>query len=77
MSDHPLRRIAKKPENWPQKSRARMEEKGTVGSLTKIAHAAGYPSPLGYAHHVMANKEHEPAKVIKKANWAVNMNKGK
>lgn len=50
-----------------------MEKKGTVGSLTRMAHRAGYSSPLAYARKIK-NDPHASGKAKKKANWAVNIN---
>jgi hypothetical protein len=61
---------------FAKKSVARMKKKGTVGSLTKIAKSHGYSSALPFAHHVMADKKDFSPKVVKKSNWAVNINKG-
>lgn len=61
---------------WAQKATKKMEQKGTKGSLTKAAHGAGYDSPLSYAHHIMSSKKASP-KMKAKANFAVNINKGK
>jgi hypothetical protein len=65
----------KKPKKWAQKASEKMEEKGTVGSFTKIAHSAGYDSPLEYARHVMAAPEKFDPSTVKKANFAKNINK--
>lgn len=60
---------------WAQKAEKRMEEKGTKGSLTKAAHAAGYDSPLAYARHIKSNKDEYSPKMRKKANFATNINR--
>jgi hypothetical protein len=61
-------------EKWASKSRERMEEKGTVGSFTKWAHSRGYSKPIEAARHVMAHKDKYSPSIVKKANWARNMN---
>lgn len=65
-----------KTKKWAQKASARMEKKGTKGSLTRAAHKAGYKSALPYAHHIQANPEDYSGKMRKKANFAVNINGG-
>lgn len=61
---------------WAQKAARRMKEKGTEGSLTKAAHAAGHDSALEYAHHILAAPEGEySGKMRRKANFAANINK--
>jgi len=65
----------KRPKKWAQKATKRMEEKGTVGSLTRIADKAGASSPLSYAKKVMAAPENYSSAVVKKANFAKNINK--
>ena len=61
---------------WAQKATKKMEDKGTVGLFTSKAHAAGYSSPLEYAHHVMAAPEGKyPGTLRKEAGFAKNMNK--
>lgn len=59
---------------WAQKSVKKMEDKGTVGSLTSSAHRAGYSSPMAFARHVKASPN-ASGKMKKKANWAININK--
>jgi len=57
---------------WIQKATAKMESKGTKGSLTKIAKKHG-ESPMAFAKsHV-----HSGGKVGAKARFAVNVNKGR
>jgi hypothetical protein len=51
------------------------KKKGTEGSLTRIAHEHGYKKALPFARHVMSDKKDFSPKVVKKANWARNMNK--
>lgn len=61
---------------WAQKATKKMEEKGTEGSLTRIAHHSGYDSPLEFARHVMAAPKGEySTKTRKKAGFAANINK--
>jgi hypothetical protein len=62
---------------WAQKATNKMEEKGTEGSFTKIAHRAGYSSPLEYAREVMAAPSEHSSETVKKANFAKNVNKNK
>lgn len=62
------------PKKWAQAAVKQMKKKGTEGSLTRAAHAAGYDSALAYAHHIKANKEDYSGKMRKKANFAANMN---
>jgi len=64
----------KKPKKWAQKATKKMEEKGTVGSFTTVAHKAGYDSPLEYAKHVMAAPDEFSPSTVKKANFAKNVN---
>lgn len=61
-------------EKWAQRANKRMEEKGTKGSFTKWAHSHGYSSPLKAAKHVMADKGKYSPKIVKKANYAKNVN---
>ena len=57
---------------WIQKATAKMSEKGTKGSLTRIAKKHG-ESPMAFAKsHV-----HASGKVGAKARFAVNVNKGR
>jgi hypothetical protein len=64
---------ARHPKKWPQPAVKKMEEKGTVGSETRIAHEHGQ-SPLGFAR----SHTHDPNPSIRrKALFAANMNKGK
>lgn len=51
------------------------KRKGTEGSLTRIAKQHGYASAMPFARHVMSHKDKFSPKVVKKANWANNMNK--
>ena len=39
--DHPLRRVAKRPDHWMQKAGEQMKKKGTVGKFTAIANRRG------------------------------------
>jgi hypothetical protein len=56
--------------NWAQKATERMKEKGTEGSLTRIAQSHG-ESPMEFAReHV-----HSKGKVGAKSRFAVNINK--
>ena len=57
-------------EKWIQKAVSKMKSKGTVGSLTKMAHKHG-ESPMKFAHE----HEHSKGLVGKKARFAVNVNK--
>jgi hypothetical protein len=69
-ANHPARKIKHKAtQKWAQKAVARMKRKGTQGSLTRMATAAGQ-SPMGYAraHY------NSPGKVGAKARFAVNIN---
>lgn len=65
----------KSKNKWAQAASERMEEKGTTGSLTRIAKKAGYDSPVGFARHVMGHKEDYSPSVVKKANFARNINR--
>lgn len=60
----------RKPKKWAQKAEKRMEEKGTKGSLTRIAASHG-ESPMTFA------REHynSPGNVGQKSRYAVNINK--
>jgi len=60
---------------WAQKASEKMKKKGTEGSFTKLAHEAGYDSPLEYAKHVMAAPDNFSSSTVKKANFAKNINK--
>jgi hypothetical protein len=62
--------------HWMQKATAKMKEKGTEGSLTSAAHHAGYDSALAFAHHIKGNPD-ATTKMKRKANFAINANKGK
>lgn len=68
--EHPLRKVTSRPKKWAQAAEKRMEEKGTKGSLTRIAKSHG-ESATEYAH------EHynDSGAVGKKARFAVNLNK--
>lgn len=59
-------------EKWMQGARERMEKKGTVGSLTRIAHAHG-ESPMTFARE----HYHSSGVVGEKSRFAVNANRGK
>jgi len=65
----------KSNKRWIQKANARMKRKGTVGSLTRAAKRAGFSSALAYARYILKNKKKFSAAMIKKANFAVNVNK--
>lgn len=70
-----MKRKTKK--NWIQKSVARMERKGTVGSLTAIAkREGGYDSKN---HRIKKSWLRQAAKrkgkVGQKARWALNVSK--
>ena len=60
---------------WLQKARRRMEQKGTVGALTRAAKRAGYKSAVSYARHILANKNKYSSTMIKRAQFAVNASK--
>jgi hypothetical protein len=55
---------------WAQAAVSRMEEKGTVGSLTRIAKSHG-KTAMQFAHEHI----HDSGAVGKKARFAVNINK--
>lgn len=57
---------------WIQKAVAKMEKKGTKGSLTRMAKRKG-ESPMQFAR----SHEHSKGLVGKKARFAVNVNKGR
>jgi hypothetical protein len=57
---------------WLQAASAKMEAKGTKGSLTKIAKSHG-ESPMAFAK----GHYHSKGKVGEKARFAVNANKGR
>jgi len=67
--------MAKK--GWIQKSRERMERKGTVGALTRQAKAAGHDSALSFARQVLRNKEKYDTRTVRRALWAVNVAKSR
>lgn len=73
-SSNPIQHLAnRKPKKWAQKAVAKMKEKGTEGSLTRIAHAHG-ESPLEFARA----HTHDPnPKIRAKSLFAANMNKGR
>lgn len=66
--------MAKKDKKWGQHAAEEMHRKGTEGSFTKQADAAGYSSPIQYARHVMAHTEDYPAKTVHRAAFAKNVN---
>lgn len=55
---------------WIQAAVSKMKEKGTVGSLTRIAKKHG-ESPMAFAK----SHEHAKGKVGAKARFAINVNK--
>lgn len=57
---------------WIQAATDKMKEKGTGGSLTRMAKKSG-ESPMKFARQ----HEHASGKVGQKARFAVNANKGK
>ena len=58
---------------WVQKSREKMEKKGTVGSLHR---ALNVPEGQKIPAAKMAQAKNSPnPKLRKKANWAINVNK--
>lgn len=68
MSDHPAMKLKNR---WAQKATKKMKEKGTEGSLTRIAHAHG-ESPLEFAR----SHTHDPnPKIREKSLFAANINK--
>jgi len=88
----PSRKNPRSKKRWAQEVDAEMEAKGTVGSLTRIAKARGYDSALEFARIVMKNwragkksvynrktrkQSRVTQKVMYKALFAVNMNKGR
>lgn len=64
-------------EKWIQKSRRKMERKGTVGALTRQAKRAGFKSALSFARHVLAHKNRYSKKTVQRALWAINANKSR
>ena len=64
-----MRSVAKRPKKWAQAATKRMEEKGTVGSLTRMAHEAGEStSEFAHSHY------NSPGLVGKKSRFDVNLN---
>ena len=63
--------------NWVQKSVKEMEKKGTVGALTRTAHQHGYKKAMPFAKKVVANPEDYSKLTRERAQWAVNVDKGK
>lgn len=61
---------------WIQKSKRRMEQKGTVGAFSRKAKAAGM-STKAYASKVMSNKGRYSPATVQQANWARNVGKSK
>jgi hypothetical protein len=64
--------VEKKEKKWIQKAAKKMKKKGTEGSETKAAHAAG-ETPMKYAHQ----HYHDKGKTGQKARFAVNAQKRK
>jgi hypothetical protein len=65
---HPMKKTGK--DRWMQSARNKMKKKGTEGSETRLAHAAG-ESPMEFARQ----HYHDSGAVGKKARFAVNANK--
>ena len=63
--------------NWVQKSVKEMEKKGTVGALTRTAHQHGYKKAMPFAKKVVANPEDYSKLTRERAQWAVNVDKGR
>lgn len=63
--------------NWVQKSVKEMEKKGTVGALTKTARQHGYKKAMPFAKKVVANPEDYSKLTRERAQWAVNVDKGR
>lgn len=68
---HPVHKLGQKVK-WAQKATKRMKEKGTEGSLTRIAKEHG-ESAMEFAHQHF----NSPGKIGEKSRFAVNINKGK
>jgi hypothetical protein len=66
--------MAKKNGKWAQAATKAMKKSGTTGSLTRIAKAHGM-QPLAFAKLVMNNPKNYSSAVVKKANFAKNINK--
>jgi hypothetical protein len=66
--DHPMKKTSKS--RWMQKATDKMKAKGTEGSETRLAHAAG-ESPMGWARE----HYHDSGVNGRKARFAVNANK--
>ena len=58
---------------WIQASRKKMEDKGTVGSLTRIANRRGQ-TPAEYCSAQKA-RGWSSKKIQKKCQWMININK--
>lgn len=67
--------MAKSKKKWVQKAVKKMKQKGTVGSLTRAAKRAGFSSAMAYARHIKSHPGRYSAKMRKKANFAINVNK--
>lgn len=69
-SEHDVAAHFRKKKKWAQAATERMKDKGTEGSLTRIAKAHG-ESPMEFAH------EHynSPGKIGAKSRFAVNINR--
>jgi hypothetical protein len=68
--DHPMRAVTSvKKKKFIQPAVEKMKEKGTVGSLTRLAHAAG-ESTSKFAHE----HYHDKSKVGAKSRFDVNLN---
>ena len=71
-TSHPAMKLKQRGSKWMQKATRGMKQRGTEGSLTRIAQAHG-ESPMEFARE----HYHSPGKVGEKARFAVNANKGK
>jgi hypothetical protein len=56
---------------WMSDEAKREKHAGTKGSLTRIAHRAGYSTATEYARHVRAHPEGVSTKTKRKANMAM------
>lgn len=73
-SNHPIFKMKPKtPKKWAEAAVDRMKEKGTEGSLTRIAHEHG-ESPLTFARS--HTHDSDPA-IREKSLFAANLNKGR
>lgn len=75
-TSHPMMKMKQrgKPKKWAQPVVQDMKDKGTEGSLTKIANAHGASSPLAFARA----HTHDPnPKIRNKSLFAANMNQGR